>query len=148
MEERSFTEILDMQAKNVKAPQALPMGTYLCIVEGVPIIGTAGEKGTDCVTFSFKPLQVQDDVDQKQLAEVLNGDALPDRRITHRMFVTNKSKHRLKKFLVDDLGLDENNSLKQLISEAPSRQVLVKLTHQPSKDGSAVYENVASTSKV
>jgi hypothetical protein len=149
MSELSFAEILNMQAKDIKTPQALPMGTYLSMVMEQPQFAKAGVAETDCVDFSLKPLQAQGDVDPKQLAEVLNGEALSDRRIKHRMFVTDRSKHRLKKFLVDDLGLDENNSVRQLISEAINRQVYVKLTHQPSKDGSAVvYENVASTAKV
>jgi hypothetical protein len=64
------------------------------------------------------------------------------------MFVTEKSKNRLKKFLVDDLGIDEKISLSQAISEAMGKQVYAKLSHQSSKDGSTVYENVVSTAKV
>src|SRR5262249_47787286 len=97
MEERSFSEILNMTLEEIKTPQALPQGTYLCMVFGQPEIKPAGEYKTDCVVFNLKPMQAQSDVDQKQLAEVLNGDALHDRTITHRMFVTDKSKHRIKK---------------------------------------------------
>jgi hypothetical protein len=148
MEERSFAEILNMPLEEIKTPQALPVGTYLCTVFGQPIFDKVGENQTDCVIFNLKPVQAQGDVDQKQLAEVLNGEALSDRKITHRMFVTDRSKHRIKKFLVDDLGIDPTHSLKQSIEEAMNKQVLVKLSHQPAKDGSAVYENVASTAKV
>ena len=146
--ERSFTEILSMSLQEIKSPKALPVGTYLSIIDGQPNITQAGLNKTDCVIFNLKPIQAQDDVDQKQLAEVLNGEALQDRRIRHTMFVTDKSKHRIKKFLVDHLGIDETHSLRQSIDEAMGRQVLVKLTHESSKNGDAVYENVASTAKV
>jgi hypothetical protein len=78
--ERSFQEILAMRMSEIKAPQALPTGTYLMLVDGQPVFDKAGANQTDCVDFSFKPLQAQDDVDTKQLTEVLNGDALSDRR--------------------------------------------------------------------
>jgi len=146
--ERSVVEILDMPLDDIKAPQALPIGGYLGMVFGQPIFEKVGEKQTDSVVFFIKPIQAQNDVDQEQLAKVLNGEALQDRTITHRIFVTDKSKHRIKKFLFDDLGIDGTSSLRQAINEAMGRQVLVKLNHQPSKDGSTVFENVASTAKV
>jgi hypothetical protein len=146
--ERSFEEILTMQLEEIKPPQALPVGTYLCIVDGQPEITRLGENQTDCVVFNLKVAQAQSDVDQNQLAEVLNGDALLDRKITHRMFVTDRSKHRIKKFLADDLGIDPTNSLRKSIMEAAGKQVLVKLTHKHAQDGQTIYENVLSTAKV
>ena len=146
--ERSFEEILTMQLEEIKPPQALPVGTYLCIVDGLPEITQLGANNTDCVVFNLKVVQAQSDVDQRQLAEVTNGGALQDRKITHRMFVTDRSKHRIKKILADDLGIDPTNSLRRSIEEAPGRQVYVKLTHQTAQDGETIYENVLSTAKV
>ena len=146
--ERSFAEILNMQLEEIKPPQALPVGTYLCIVEGLPEITQLGPNKTDCVVFNLRVVQAGHDVDQMQLAEVINGKALSDPKITHCMFVTDRSKHRIKKFLADDLGIDPTNSLKQSIGEAPGKQVYVKLTHQTAQDGETIYENVLSTAKV
>ena len=42
--ERSFEEILTMQLEEIKPPQALPVGTYLCIVDGLPEITQLGGK--------------------------------------------------------------------------------------------------------
>ena len=148
MSERSFADILGMPLNQIETPKALPVGTYPCIVKGQPEITQIGPNKTDCVIFNLEPVQAGTDVDQSQLREVLNGEALLDRKIVHRMFVTDKSKHRIKKFLADDLGIDGTFSLRQSINEAMGRQVYVKLIHEPAKDGSAVYENIASTSKV
>jgi hypothetical protein len=106
------------------------------------------EDETDCVVFTFKPVQPQNDVDQKLLAEVLNGDALSDREITYRIPVSDRSKSWIKKFLVDDLGIDPTLNLKRAIPEAMGKQVLVKLSHRVTQDASAIYENVAGTAKV
>jgi hypothetical protein len=146
--EIAFKEILDMQLTEIKSSQALPVGTYLCTVEGQPDIGPVGKNQTDCVTFTLRVRQAQPDVDETQLADVINGGALSDRTITHRMFVTGKSKHRIKKFLVDDLGLDPTQSLRQAIMEAMGKDVLVQLTHQIGQDKQTVFENVLTTRRV
>jgi hypothetical protein len=99
------------------------------------------------VNFNLKPVQAGKDVDQAQLKEVLNGDALQDKKIRHRLFITNDSKHRLKKFLVDDLGVEPSN-FRQMIPESMGKQVMVTLTHQSSADGTTVYTNVKSTARV
>jgi hypothetical protein len=148
MLETSFKEILDMQLTEIKSSQALPVGTYLCKVWGQPDIGQVGKNQTDCVTFTLKVLQAQPDVDETQLADVINGGALSDRTITHRMFVTDRSKHRIKKFLVDDLGLDPTQSLREAINEAMGKDVLVRLTHQIGQDQQTIFENVLSTARV
>src|SRR5262249_40174387 len=106
MSERAFSEILSMTLEEIETPKALPIGTYLCIVKGQPEITQIGPNKTNCVIFNLEPVQAGTDVDQSQLREVLNGEALLDRKIVHRMFVTDKSKHRIKKFLADDLGID------------------------------------------
>lgn len=147
MSEMSFQEILDMPADEIRAPQALPTGTYLGIIEGQPEFTKVGQKQTDAIDFNIKPLQAQADVDAKQLAESLDGTALSDKKIRYRVFVTNDSKHRLLKFLRDDLGIPVTN-FRQMIPEAMGKQIIVKLSHQASADGTMVYHQVQSTAKV
>jgi hypothetical protein len=148
MSEISFKEILDMKLEEIKSSQALPTGTYRCVVWGQPEIGQVGKNQTNCVTFTLKVLQAENDVDETQLADVIDGGALSNRTITHRMFVTDRSKYRIKKFLVDDLGLDPINSLRESINAAMGKQVLVKLTHQTGQDQQTIFENVLSTARV
>ena len=157
MLQESFRKLLDMPLNELE-PQPLPPGTYLCIVDGQPYFEKAGEEDEiDCeddetlyVVFTFRPLRVENDVDQGQLREVLNGEMLSDREITYRMFVdqSNQFKGRINKFLVDDLGIDSTLRLKEALPEAMGKEVYVKLMHQPSKDGRRLLAIVASTAKV
>ena len=147
MTEMSFQDILQMPIDEIKEPTALPTGTYLTIVDGQPEFAKVGQNQTDCVVFNLKPLEPMQDVDRKLLAESLNGAPLSDKKIRHRLFVTNESKHRLKRFLVAHLGLEGTN-FAQMIPEAMGHQVYAKISHQSSQDGTTVYQNVASTAKV
>jgi hypothetical protein len=100
------------------------------------------------VNFNLKPLSAGEDVDRRQLKEALNGAALQDKKIRHRLFITNESKHRLRKFLQDDLGISPGLQFRQAIMEAMGKQVYVKLTHQASTDGTTIYNNVSATARV
>jgi hypothetical protein len=116
------------------------------IVDGQPIYAQAGAKETHCVDFNLKPIQALD-VDPNQLAKALNGGPLSDKRIRHRLFITPDSVHRLKRFLLNDLGIAPT-TISQMVSEAPGKEGIVKITHQHSKNSDAVYMNVESTEKV
>jgi len=148
MADISFEDILNMPMEDAKPPQALPPGTYLTIVDGQPEFAKLGANQTDCVNFTLKPMHAGQDVDQKQLKEALDGQALQDKKIRHRLFITNESKHRLRKFLQDDLGISKELPFRQAIMESMGKQVYVKLTHQASQDGTTIYNNVQSTARV
>jgi hypothetical protein len=93
------------------------------------------------------PLPVQAvDVDPNQLAQALNGEILSDKRIRHRMFITPDSVYRLKRFLLNDLGIAPT-TLFQMLAETPGKEVIVKITHQHAKNSDAVYMNIESTEK-
>jgi hypothetical protein len=146
MSENSFLEILHKPIDEIKEPVALSAGKYLMIVDGPHQHAKAGAKETDCVDFNLKPIQALD-VDPNQLTQALNGEALQDKRIRHRLFVTPDSAYRLKRFLVDDLGIAPA-TIWQMLSEAPGKEVIVKITHQHSKNSATVYANVESTANV
>jgi hypothetical protein len=133
----NFQDILNSPILDIKDPLALPPGKYLCTVEGVPEIGKVGQNGTDCVTFNLRPIQAVDGVDPDLLAVALNGASLKDKKIRHRLFITPESVYRLKRSLLDDLGIEPTN-ITQMLPDAMNRQVIVKLVHQSSKDGRTV----------
>jgi hypothetical protein len=148
MTDPNFQDILDMQVVDIKDPTLLPVGGYVCLVTRQPEFANVGVNNTACVDFNLVPQQAHEDVDQNLLAQALNGAALNTKTIRHRMFVTKDSAYRLKRFLTDDLGI-EQTTLRQMISEAMGKQVLVQLRHQASKDGTGrVFINVNKTSKV
>lgn len=149
----NFQDILSKPAANIEPPKPLPVGTYLCIIDGQPEFAKIGKEQTDCLNFKLKPIQAQPDVDQTALQEalVVNGapSALGDKSIRHRLFITEASIWRLKQFLVDHLGIEQGTkSLGELIPESQGRQVLVTLGHRASDDGQQVFTEVKATAKV
>jgi hypothetical protein len=143
----NFAGILDMPMEAIKAPGVLPTGTYRFLVDGEPKHEKAGQNNIDCYDFNLKPLEVVEGVDQDKLAEVLNGAPLSEKRIKYRLFVTQDSAYRLKRFLVNDLGI-EPSTLRRMVPDAENKQVYAKLDHKYSKDGLTTYVNVVSTARV
>jgi hypothetical protein len=139
----SFMNILNKPAASIEAPKVLPAGRYLCMVDGPYKFNKVGKNETDCVDFNLKPTQPID-VDPNLLAEALNGASLFDRKILLRLFVTEDSAHRLKKFLHEDLGIPLT-TFNQMLPEAINKEVIVQLTHRPSSDGTQLFQEVKKT---
>lgn len=146
----SFEEILNKKSSEVKPPQAYPVGTYHCLIDGSPEQGKSSQKQTDFLRFKCKILSPMQDVDALQAAE----QQIVGKIINHEIYVTDNSDWRLKEFLVEHLGIDDRagtgdeKSLKEMIPEAPGKQVLVKLRHEISQDGKRVFHRVDSTAHV
>lgn len=146
----SFEEILKRKSSDIKPPQAYPVGTYHCLVDGPMVPGKSSQKQTDYLQARFKILSPMQDVDAAQAAEA----QIVGKIITNDYYVTDKTDWRLKEFLVDHLGIDdkegtpEEKSLEEMVPEAPGKQVLVKLKHEISQDGKRVFHRVDSTAHV
>jgi hypothetical protein len=143
----SFEEILNRPSGEIKQPEALPVGTYHCLVDGVAEPGKSSQKQTDYLRFKFKILSAMQDVDAVAAAE----QQVTGKVITNDYYVTDAAVWRLNEMLVDHLGLDNDNGekkLTELVSEAPGRQLLVKLKHELSQDGKRRFHRVDSTAKV
>lgn len=141
----SFEDILNKPASEIKAPQAYPVGTYHCLVDGPPAPGKSSQKQTDFLQFKFKILSPMQDVDAAQVAE----QQVVGKIISSDYYVTEAAAWRLKELLIDHLDIEEGSkSLRELVSEAPGKQVLVKLRHELSQDGKRVYHRVESTARV
>lgn len=146
----NLEEQLAKQAAEIEPPKPIPVGTYLCIVDGQPTFLQLGQNKTDAVDFMMKIAQPMDDVDQSALAEfTAKGDVIAGKRIKRRLFLTEDSIFMLKQFLTDSLGIDETGkTLKQMIPEALGKQVYATVKHRSSDDGQRVFSEVASTAKV
>jgi hypothetical protein len=139
-----FSAILDKPFDEIDRPKPLPVGTYVCIVQGQPRFDKSARKGTDFVEFTLKPLAALDDVDADDL-EAAGGIA--EKTIRHTFYLTEDAIYRLKEFLLDHLGIEADNA-SDAIPLTPGRQVLVSIKHQASDDGTRVYANVAKTAPV
>ena len=145
----SFQDILNKPAADIEAPKPLPVGTYLCIVNGQPEHKQMGKNNTDCFEFNLQFLQAGQDVDQQALLETLKGKNLNERSLKHRLFVTDDSVWRLKEFLVDDLGIEQGTrGLGEMIPEAMGRQCYVTIGHRAGEDGKQIYMDIKDTAKV
>lgn len=145
----NFQDILSKPAADIEPPKPLPVGTYLCLVDGLPEHKTMGKNNTDCFEFNLKFMQAGNDVDQQQLLETLKGKSLSDRSLKHRLFVTEDAVWRLKQFLVDHLLIEAGTrGLGEMIPEAMGRQVYVTLGHRASDDGQNIYMDIKGTAKV
>jgi len=145
----SFQDVLNKPAAEIEPPKALPIGTYLCLVDGAPEIAQRGKNNNYCAIFKLKPVQPQPDVDQAALADTLKGAALADKKINHTLWITDDAAWRLDQFLAEHLGIDKGKkTLGEMIPESAGKQVLVTLGHRASEDGKQVYHEVKATAHV
>ncbi len=142
----NFASILDTPASDVERPKPLPVGTYTCVVKGLPRFDESSKKKTPFVEFGLQPLAAGEDVDADDL-EAMGGFA--NRMIKATYYLTEDASWRLKKFLADDLGIDpDDKTLGQMIDETPGKQVFASLKHRASDDGQSVFAELAQTAPV
>jgi len=146
----SFEEILNRKASEIKPPQAYPVGTYHCLVDGPLAPGKSSQKQTDLLQAKFKILSPLQDVDAMQAAE----QQIVGKYIVNDYYVTDKTDWRIKE-LCEHCGIDfgtegapDEKSLKEGVAELAGKQVLVKLKHEISQDGKRVFHRVESTAHV
>lgn len=142
----NFGSILDKASSEVERPKPLPVGTYICVVQGLPKLDKTTKKQTEYIEFTLKPLQAGEDVDHEEL-EAMGGIA--NKTLRHTCYLTEDALWRLKKFL-DDCGIDDGDdvSLRQRVDQSPGRQVAVFIKHTNSEDGETIYANVGTTAAV
>jgi hypothetical protein len=139
----NFSSILDKPVDaEANRPKPLPVGTYTCIVDGIPRHDLSKQKQTPFVEFQLKPVSPGPDVDQEALAA---AGGLKNLRTT--FYTTEEAIFRLDQFL-ENLGIEKGMSRKEAISQAPGRQVLATVTHRASQDGTAIFAEVNSTARV
>jgi len=141
----SFEEIMRRPASEFKPPEAFPVGTYHCLVDGPPEAGKSSQKGTDYLRFKFKILKPYKGVDEVLAAEL----QVVGKQIQNDYYITEGATYRLTDLLKDDLGIEvEGKPMDQAVAEAPGKQLLVTLKHELSQDGKRTFHRVASTSHV
>lgn len=151
----NFSSILDRKPSEIEEPKAMPVGTYLVILQGQYQTGESSQKKTPFVFFPSKVLQAQDDVSVDEINTFggVQGKELKGRQGL-QFYTSEDAMYRLKEFLIDHLGIDPmgsdgtERSIKEMLADAPGKQVLVQITHQPSPDGKRLFGQVSATMKV
>lgn len=151
----NFTSILDKPAESLEAPKPVPVGTYLAIISGPEAYSKVGANQTDLVKWPVKLLQPQADVDMAALNEALSlkdgtTKSLGDIKLTFDQFLTEASAFMVRDFLTNTLDISaEGKTLRQMISEALGKQMLVTIKHGLTKgDNPRVFATIDGTAKV
>ena len=154
--EQTFSSILDTPASESVRPPALPAGTYIAVIKGLPKQGKSTKKQTDFIEYTCAVIQAfvndegSSDVAEDELASFVevNGP-LNGKEIKHTFYMTEKSAYRHKEFLADDLGLDiDGKSHWAAAQETPGAQFLIHIRQKPTDDGKGVYSEIASTAPI
>lgn len=148
MAQPNFGSILDKAPSDVKAPEALPVGSYLCTVMGLPRYDKSTKKGTEFVEYNLVIQDVGEDVDEEDAKAVDGG--LRGKSIKATYYLTDTALYRLKEFL-EHCGLDVEHaeSMRELVDQAQGQQVIAYLKHEAATDGSdRVFARLAGTAPV
>lgn len=151
----NFTSILDKPADSLEAPKPVPVGTYLALISGPEAYSKVGQNQTDLVKWPVKLIQPQADVDMAALNEALSlkdgtTKSLGDIKLTYDQFLTEASAFMVRDFLQNVLDIaPEGKTLRQMISEALGKQMLVTIKHGLTKgDNPRVFATIDGAAKV
>lgn len=121
----NFKELLSVNLDDVKAPVALPEGTYHGAITAFEY-GDNNKNKTPYVRFTLKFHSAGEDVTPEDLADI----DLSSRKMTTNFYLTPDSRYRLKDFLVS-LGMNtEGMSFDELIPEAVGQSVIAYVTQR------------------
>jgi hypothetical protein len=136
----AFSDVLKKKPSNIEPPKPLPAGVYAAVVDGPFQEIESKEKKTPGAQFAFKLIQPINVADMDMLAK---AGGCTGKVVKHTFYVTEASEFRLKKFLVDHLGIDpgegsNEKDIGQMLSEAPGRQLAVTIKNEVrTSDGEA-----------
>lgn len=141
----TFTSILDRQSSEIERPKPLPVGTYNCIVKGLPRYDKSSKKQTDFVEFNLEIQSAEDDVDEDAIAAMTGG--VVGKSIKDTYYLTEEAAFRVKDFL-DNAGVEDEGTLRSRIEQTPGKQIKIFIKHEPSQDGQSVFARIGKTMAV
>lgn len=143
MTQPNYASILDESPTEIERPKPLPVGTYLCVVQGQPRYDKSSKKQTDFVEFTLRPIAAEEDVDEEALAEMGGFD---NKTIRATYYLTEDAVYRLDEFH-QHCGIDpEDGESRRNRNEAiVNAQVRAVVKHRNSQDSSTVFAELART---
>lgn len=152
MAQANFGAILDKAPADVQPPETLPVGSYLCIVQGLPRYDKSTKKGTEFAEYTLIIQQAMDDVDEDDLKAFEAGPPptkIAGKPIKATYYLTDGAVYRLKDFL-EHCGIDVEaaESMRQLMDEPNGCQVIAYMKHEASDDGKRTFARLAGTAPV
>ena len=141
-----FADILnEYKVGEAPQPQALPIGSYLAMVDGPYKADKVGQNQTEVIDFQLKIMQPGQDVSAEDIAAHDGG--VIGKSVRARFFKTKDALYRLSDFL-EMLGTDKGTGFKEALANAPGKTVWINLTQAPSQDGTRMFSNIKSYAKV
>jgi hypothetical protein len=133
----NFASILDESPTEVNAPQPVPQGTYLCVIQGAPRYDKSTQKETPFVEFNLRPIAIEGDVDEEEL-EAVGG--LEGKSFKATFYLTEDAVYRLDEFHQHcGLDLEDGNSRKNRNDAVMNAEVRAYIKHEPSRDGTRIF---------
>lgn len=146
MNNPNFGDLLDKPSSDIEKPKPAPQGTYQFAINGLYKEGKSSKKQTPYVEFLCSYQAAMDDVDEETLT-TYGGIAGKQTKLT--FYITEDAVWRLKKFLNEDLGIEEGDkSLRQMLDETPNCTFLGQVKHEASDDGENVFAKIDRTAPV
>ena len=140
----SFEDILDEAPTEVERPQPWPPGQYIAIVVGQPRHRKSTQNQTPFVEFTLKPIEAMESVNEEALEEF---GGLGSKTIRATYWTTPEAIWRLDEFLVH-CGIELGRSRHVMLAELPGKQVIITISHEPSRNSDQVYASVKGTAAV
>lgn len=141
-----FSKILSKQADAIEKPKPLPVGSYVAVNPKLPEFKGIGKNETPCAEYTLSIIAPMDDVDPEHIAAY--GE-VRGKTIRHRQFLTEGTEYRTKEEIKNAFGVEEDGkNLGQMFNETINKQVIVKIKHTPTTDGTDVFAEVESLAAV
>lgn len=147
----NFTSILSAAPTEVNRPKALPVGSYVTVLQGLPRQDLSSQKKTPFYEFTHKFLSAGDDVDQEALEEALtspdgNMRNLQDVTMKQSFYLTENAIWRLDEFFEHcGFELDGSQSRQAMAEATPGTQVGIYIRHVPTQDGQSTRAEIGKT---
>lgn len=141
---QTFGSILDRAPSEIEKPKPAPQGSYVTQIVGQPRFDKSSKKQTEFAEFTHKLVSAGEDVDADELAAFLGDRKLTDIQMKNTYYLTEGATWRLKEFL-EHCGIDEADSLREMVEETPGKQVGVFVGHEPSQDGQSIFARIGKT---
>lgn len=139
----NFASILDEAPTEIVRPKPLPVGTYVCVVQGQPVYDKSSKKNTPFVKFTLRPIAAEDDVDIEDLESMGGFDG---KTIQATYYLTDDAAFRLDEFH-SHCGIDITApaSRRTRNEEVMNCQVRAVIKHRMAEDGSQIFAELART---
>lgn len=129
----NFADILKMRPSDAKPPPLLPVGSYLCVVQGLPRYDKSSQKGTPFAEYTLSVLAAGEDVDDDEAALIDGG--VVGKTIKAQYYLTDNAMFMLTDFFAN-CGLDVKSakSYEELMDQPNGCQIIAYIKHRPSND--------------